>query len=236
MPTEEQQIKDLANEEYKYGFYTEIDTDSAPPGLNEEIIAMISSKKNEPEFMLRWRLKAYRHWLTMMEPAWPNVHYPPVDYQNIVYYSAPRSQSQGPKSLDEVDPQLLETYKKLGIPLEEQELLAGVAVDAVFDSVSVATTFKEKLARLGVIFCSFSEAVTEHPDLIQKYLGTVVPYTDNYFAALNAAVFTDGSFCYIPEGVRCPMELSTYFRINAKNTGQFERTLICLLYTSDAAD
>ena len=226
MPTEEQQIKDLANEEYKYGFYTEIDTDSAPPGLNEEIIAMISSKKNEPEFMLRWRLKAYRHWLTMMEPAWPNVHYPPVDYQNIVYYSAPRSQSQGPKSLDEVDPQLLETYKKLGIPLEEQELLAGVAVDAVFDSVSVATTFKEKLASLGVIFCSFSEAVTEHPDLIQKYLGTVVPYTDNYFAALNAAVFTDGSFCYIPEGVRCPMELSTYFRINAKNTGQFERTLI----------
>ena len=226
MPTETQQLRDLANEEYKYGFYTDIEADSAPPGLDEDIIRLISGKKDEPDFMLAWRLKAYRHWLTMREPTWPNVRYPSIDYQKIVYYSAPRSQENAPKSLDEVDPELLDTYRKLGIPLEEQQLLAGVAVDAVFDSVSVATTFKEKLADLGIIFCSFSEAVKEHPELIQQYLGSVVPHTDNFFAALNSAVFTDGSFCYVPEGVRCPMELSTYFRINAKNTGQFERTLI----------
>ena len=226
MPTETERIEEITSEEYKYGFYTDIETDSAPPGLNEDIIRLISNKKNEPEFMLEWRLKAYRHWLTMTEPAWHNVHYPPIDYDSIVYYSAPKTQEDGPKSLDEVDPELLETYNKLGIPLQEQEMLAGVAVDAVFDSVSVATTFKAKLSELGIIFGSFSHAVQEHPDLIQKYLGTVVPYTDNYFAALNSAVFTDGSFCYIPEGVRCPMELSTYFRINAMNTGQFERTLI----------
>ena len=226
MPTETQQLRDLANEEYKYGFYTDIEADSAPPGLDEDIIRLISGKKDEPDFMLEWRLKAYRHWLTMREPTWPNVRYPSIDYQKIVYYSAPRSQENAPKSLDEVDPELLDTYRKLGIPLEEQQLLAGVAVDAVFDSVSVATTFKEKLADLGIIFCSFSEAVKEHPELIQQYLGSVVPHTDNFFAALNSAVFTDGSFCYVPEGVRCPMELSTYFRINAKNTGQFERTLI----------
>lgn len=226
MPTETERIEEITSEEYKYGFYTDIETDSAPPGLNEDIIRLISNKKNEPEFMLEWRLKAYRHWLTMTEPAWHNVHYPPIDYDSIVYYSAPKTQEDGPKSLDEVDPELLETYNKLGIPLQEQEMLAGVAVDAVFDSVSVATTFKAKLSELGIIFGSFSDAVQEHPDLIQKYLGTVVPYTDNYFAALNSAVFTDGSFCYIPEGVRCPMELSTYFRINAMNTGQFERTLI----------
>lgn len=226
MPTETEKIQEITSEEYKYGFYTDIETDSAPPGLNEDIIRLISNKKNEPEFMLEWRLKAYRHWLTMTEPAWHNVHYPPIDYDSIVYYSAPKTQEDGPKSLDEVDPELLETYNKLGIPLQEQEMLTGVAVDAVFDSVSVATTFKAKLSELGIIFGSFSDAVQEHPDLIQKYLGTVVPYTDNYFAALNSAVFTDGSFCYIPEGVRCPMELSTYFRINAMNTGQFERTLI----------
>ncbi|MFQ5929450.1 MAG: Fe-S cluster assembly protein SufB [Acidobacteriota bacterium] len=225
MPTETKQIQDLASQEYKYGFYTEIEADTIPAGLNEDIIALISAKKNEPEFMLEWRLKAYRHWLTMKEPKWPNVHYPPIDYQSIVYYSAPKKKDS-PKSLDEVDPELLETYRKLGIPLEEQELLAGVAVDAVFDSVSVATTFKEKLAELGIIFCSFSEAVGDHPELVKQYLGSVVPYTDNFFASLNSAVFSDGSFCYIPEGVRCPMELSTYFRINAKNTGQFERTLI----------
>ncbi|MDA2937197.1 Fe-S cluster assembly protein SufB [Acidobacteria bacterium AH-259-A15] len=225
MPTETKQIQDLANQEYKYGFYTDIEADSIPAGLNEDVIALISAKKNEPEFMLEWRLKAYRHWLTMKEPKWPNVHYSPIDYQGIVYYSAPKKKDS-PKSLDEVDPELLETYKKLGIPLEEQELLAGVAVDAVFDSVSVATTFKEKLAELGIIFCSFSEAVGDHPELVKQYLGSVVPYTDNFFASLNSAVFSDGSFCYIPEGVRCPMELSTYFRINAKNTGQFERTLI----------
>ena len=226
MSTETQKIQDLANQEYKYGFYTDVETDSAPPGLNEDIIRLISNKKEEPEFMLEWRLKAYKHWLTMTEPKWPNVQYPPIDYQSIVYYSAPKSKEDGPQSLDDVDPELLETYKKLGIPLEEQELLAGVAVDAVFDSVSVATTYKEKLGELGIIFCPFSEAVKEHPDLVKKYLGSVVPHTDNFFASLNSAVFTDGSFVYIPEGVRCPMELSTYFRINARNTGQFERTLI----------
>ncbi len=226
MSTETQQIEDLANQEYKYGFYTDVEADSLPPGLNEETIRFISAKKKEPEFMLQWRLKSYKHLLTMTEPKWPNVHYSPIDYQSIVYYSAPKKAGDGPQSLDEVDPELLETYKKLGIPLEEQELLAGVAVDAVFDSVSVATTYKEKLGELGIIFCSFSEAVQNHPDLVKKYLGSVVPHTDNFFASLNSAVFSDGSFCYIPEGVRCPMELSTYFRINAKNTGQFERTLI----------
>jgi len=226
MSTETQKIQDLANQEYKYGFYTDVETDSAPPGLNEDIIRLISAKKEEPEFMLEWRLKAYKHWLTMKEPTWANVQYPPIDYQSIVYYSAPKSTGDGPQSLDEVDPELLETYKKLGIPLEEQEQLAGVAVDAVFDSVSVATTFKEKLGELGIIFCPFSEAVQDHPDLVKKYLGSVVPHTDNFFASLNSAVFSDGSFVYIPEGVRCPMELSTYFRINARNTGQFERTLI----------
>ena len=226
MSTETQKIEDLANQEYKYGFYTDIEADSAPPGLNEDIIRLISAKKKEPEFMLKWRLKSYKHWLTMTEPTWANVQYPPIDYQSIVYYSAPKRKEDGPQSLDEVDPELLETYKKLGIPLEEQELLAGVAVDAVFDSVSVATTFKEKLGELGIIFCPFSEAVQDHPDLVKKYLGSVVPHTDNFFASLNSAVFSDGSFVYIPEGVRCPMELSTYFRINARNTGQFERTLI----------
>ncbi|MCC6858365.1 MAG: Fe-S cluster assembly protein SufB [Bryobacterales bacterium] len=226
MATAANQIEALANQEYKYGFVTEIETDSLPAGLNEDIIARLSAKKKEPEFMLEWRLKAYRQWVTMTEPSWANVNYPPIDYQNIVYYSAPRSLKNRPKSLDEVDPELVRTYEKLGIPLREQELLAGVAVDAVFDSVSVATTFKEKLAQLGIIFCSFSEAVQHHPDLVKKYLGSVVPYTDNFFATLNSAVFSDGSFCYVPKGVRCPMELSTYFRINAQNTGQFERTLI----------
>jgi Fe-S cluster assembly protein SufB len=223
-------VEDLARREYKYGFISDIEADTVPPGLNEEIIRFISAKKNEPEFMLEWRLKAYRHWAKLekseAEPKWAMVHYPPIDYQAIRYYSAPKSKSDGPKSLEEVDPELLETYAKLGIPLKEQEHLAGVAVDAVFDSVSVATTFKSKLAELGIIFGSFSEAVQNHPELVQKYLGSVVPYTDNFFAALNAAVFTDGSFCYIPKGVRCPMELSTYFRINAADTGQFERTLI----------
>lgn len=226
MSTDTQKIQDIAEQEYKYGFYTDIETDSVPPGLDENVIRLISAKKKEPEFMLEWRLKAYRHWLTMSEPKWPNVNYSPIDFEGIVYYSAPKGKEDGPKSLEEVDPELLETYKKLGIPLEEQEVLAGVAVDAVFDSISVATTFKEKLGSLGIIFCSFSEAVQEHPELIKKYLGSVVPYTDNFYAALNAAVFSDGSFCYIPKGVRCPMELSTYFRINAANTGQFERTLI----------
>jgi Fe-S cluster assembly protein SufB len=226
MPTESQKIEELASQEYKYGFYTDVDADSVPAGLNEEVIRTISEKKGEPEFMLEWRLKAYRHWLTMEEPHWANVTYPPIDYQSIVYYSAPKSRKDGPKSLEEVDPEILETYRKLGIPLQEQELLAGVAVDAVFDSVSVATTFKEKLADMGIIFCSFSEAVKNHADLVRKYLGSVVPPADNFYAALNSAVFTDGSFCYVPKGVRCPMELSTYFRINAANTGQFERTLI----------
>ena len=226
MSTATETIEGLVKTEYKYGFYTDVETDSAPPGLNEDIVRLISHKKGEPEFMLAWRLKAYRHWLTMKEPTWPHVKYPPIDYQQAVYYSAPKKRGDGPKSLDEVDPKLLETYEKLGIPLKERERLAGVAVDAVFDSVSVGTTFKDKLAEKGIIFCSFSEAVLNHADLIKKYLGSVVPYTDNYFAALNSAVFSDGSFCFIPKGVRCPMELSTYFRINAANTGQFERTLI----------
>jgi len=225
MPTETQQIHELANQEYKYGFYTDVEADAVPPGLNEEIIRLISEKKGEPEFMLEWRLKAYRHWLTLEEPHWSNVFYPPIDYQSIIYYSAPSKQAKT-TSLEDVDPEILDTYRKLGIPLEEQALLAGVAVDAVFDSVSVATTFKEKLAELGIIFCSFSEAVRNHPELVQKYLGSVVPHSDNFFACLNAAVFSDGSFCYVPKGVRCPMELSTYFRINAAKTGQFERTLL----------
>lgn len=219
-------IESLVKKEYKYGFYTEVETDTVPPGLNEEIIRLISYKKQEPDWLLEWRLKAYRHWLTMKLPTWAKVKYPPVDFQSIVYYAAPKKKKEGPKSLDEVDPKLLETYEKLGIPLKERERLAGVAVDAVFDSVSVATTFKEKLAEKGIIFCAFSEAVRQHPELVRKYLGSVVPYTDNFYAALNSAVFSDGSFCYIPKGVRCPMELSTYFRINASNTGQFERTLI----------
>jgi Fe-S cluster assembly protein SufB len=226
MSTQLDTLESLANREYRWGFVTDVAQDAVPPGLNEDVIRLISAKKQEPEFMLEWRLKAYRHWLTMQEPTWANVHFPPIDYQNIVYYSAPKSKSDRPQSLDEVDPELLKTYEKLGIPLHERELLAGVAVDAVFDSVSVATTFKEKLAELGIIFCSFSEAVREHPELVKKYLGSVVPYTDNFYASLNSAVFSDGSFCYIPKGVRCPMELSTYFRINAKDTGQFERTLI----------
>lgn len=223
--TEVKKIEELTNQEYKYGFVTDIEADSLPKGLNEDIIRQISAKKDEPEFMLEWRLKAYRHWLKMKEPHWPNVKYPPIDYQDIIYYSAPKQQTQL-ESLDEVDPELLKTYEKLGISLDEQKRLTGVAVDAVFDSVSVATTFKKDLEEMGIIFSSFSEAVKEHPDLIKKYLGSVVPYTDNFFATLNSAVFSDGSFVYIPKGVRCPMELSTYFRINAANTGQFERTLI----------
>ena len=219
-------IETFASQEYKWGFVTDIEADSIPRGLSEDVIRLISAKKHEPDWLLDWRLKAYRHWLTMREPTWANVHYPPIDYQNIIYYAAPKSQGNRPKSLDEVDPELLKTYDKLGIPLREREILAGVAVDAVFDSVSVATTFKEKLKDLGVIFGSFSEAVQEHPDLVRRYLGSVVPSSDNFFAALNSAVFSDGSFCYVPKGVRCPMELSTYFRINAKDTGQFERTLI----------
>jgi Fe-S cluster assembly protein SufB len=219
-------IETLVNQPYKHGFVTEIDADVLPKGLNEDVIRMISAKKNEPEFMLEWRLRAYRHWLTMTEPHWATVRHPQIDYQDIVYYSAPKSKKGGPKNLDEVDPELLRTYEKLGVPLKEREWLAGVAVDAVFDSISVATTFKDKLAKLGIIFGSFSEAVHEHPELVQQYLGSVVPYSDNFFATLNSAVFSDGSFCYIPRGVRCPMELSTYFRINAKDTGQFERTLI----------
>ena len=223
MPTETSEIETLANREYKWGFITDIEADSAPPGLNEEIIRFISAKKNEPDWMLQWRLKAYRHWLTMTEPHWAKIHHPPIDYQATIYYSAPKAKK---KSLDEVDPELLKTYEKLGIPLNERAILAGVAVDAVFDSVSVATTFKEKLGSMGIIFCSFSEAVHKHPELVRKYMGSVVSYSDNFFATLNSAVFTDGSFCYVPRGVRCPMELSTYFRINAKSTGQFERTLI----------
>jgi len=219
-------VEDFVNKEYEHGFVTDISADTVPPGLNEDIIAFISQKKNEPAWMLDWRLQAFRHWLKMPEPDWANVHYDKIDFQAISYYSAPRSSADGPKSLDEVDPKLLETYAKLGIPLQEQKLLAGVAVDAVFDSVSVATTFKEKLAEAGVIFCPFSEAVQKHPELVQKYLGTVVPSTDNFYAALNSAVFTDGSFVYVPKNTRCPMELSTYFRINAAKTGQFERTLI----------
>ncbi len=225
MPTETQEIETLANREYKWGFVSDIEADSAPPGLNEDTIRFISAKKGEPDWLLQWRLKAYRHWLTMEQPNWPFLPYGygPIDYQSTIYYSAPKAKK---KSLDEVDPELLATYEKLGIPVHEREILAGVAVDAVFDSVSVVTTFKKQLAEKGIIFCGFSDAVREHPELVQKYLGSVVPYSDNYFATLNSAVFTDGSFAFIPKGVKCPMELSTYFRINAKNTGQFERTLI----------
>jgi len=223
MTTQEKIIQEFADREYEHGFVTEVEQDTLPPGLNEEVIRLISEKKGEPEWLLEWRLKAYRHWTTMSEPRWPNVHYPEIDYQAISYFSAPKRKLE---SLDEVAPEILATYSKLGIPLEEQKVLAGVAVDAVFDSVSVATTFKKKLGELGIIFCSFSEAVHEHPDLVKKYLGSVVPATDNFFATLNSAVFSDGSFVYVPKGVRCPMELSTYFRINAANTGQFERTLI----------
>ncbi|WP_375665558.1 Fe-S cluster assembly protein SufB [Bartonella sp. TT121SHDZB] len=238
------QVREIDVDQYKYGFETNIETDKAPKGLNEDIIKFISAKKHEPEWMLTWRLKAYRRWLTMQEPHWARLEYPKIDFQELYYYAAPKNHT-GPKSLDEVDPELLATYEKLGIPLKEQEILAGVrkqsdpstfddsmsvsgqvAVDAVFDSVSVVTTFKKELARAGVIFCSISEAIIEHPELIKEYLGTVVPVSDNYYAALNAAVFTDGSFVYIPKGIRCPMELSTYFRINERNTGQFERTLI----------
>jgi len=226
MSTHAEDVESLVDKEYEHGFVTDIDSDTIAPGLNEDVIAFISNKKNEPQWLLDYRLKAFKQWLKMEEPVWAHVDYTPIDYQAISYYSAPKSKDDGPKSLDEVDPKLLETYEKLGIPLHEQKMLAGVAVDAVFDSVSVATTFKSKLAEAGVIFCSFSEAVQDHPELVQKYLGSVVPTADNYFSALNAAVFTDGSFCYIPKGVRCPMELSTYFRINASNTGQFERTLI----------
>ncbi len=220
------EAKALIEQEYKYGFVTNVEADAIPPGLDEDVIRLISLKKKEPEFMLNWRLEAYQRWLKMQEPHWQNVSYPNIDFQDIIYYSAPKSKKDGPKSLDEVDKEILETYEKLGIPLDEQKRLAGVAVDAVFDSVSVGTTFKETLKKVGVIFCSFSEAVKEHPELVKKYLGTVVPYADNFYAALNSAVFSDGSFCYIPKGVRCPLELSTYFRINAQNTGQFERTLI----------
>jgi len=218
-------LNELTTSEYKYGFVSNIEADQAPRGLSEDIVRLISSKKNEPEWMLEWRLKAYRYWLTLKEPTWPNLHYPKINYQDIIYYSAPKPKKIL-KSMDEVDPEVKKTFEKLGIPLEEQKILAGVAVDAVLDSVSVATTFKKVLNDAGVIFCSFSEAVQHHPDLVRKHLGSVVPYTDNFFAALNAAVFSDGSFAYIPKGVRCPMELSTYFRINAANTGQFERTLI----------
>jgi Fe-S cluster assembly protein SufB len=225
MSTSTQTIEELATREYKYGFVTDVESETVPPGLSEDIVRMISERKKEPEWMLQWRLKAYRAWQQMKEPHWPNVSYPPIDYQDVIYYSAPKPKKQL-SSLDELDPEIRATFEKLGIPLEEQKVLAGVAVDAVFDSVSVATTFKEKLGELGIIFCSFSEAVQNHPELVRKYIGSVVPYTDNFFAALNSAVFSDGSFCYIPKGVRCPMELSTYFRINARGTGQFERTLI----------
>ncbi len=226
MASKPSDVEALIGQKYRHGFVTDIESDSLPPGLNEDVVAAISAKKSEPQFLLDWRLKAYRHWQTMREPTWAHVHYKPIDYQDISYYSAPRAPVDAPKSLDEVDPKLLATYAKLGIPLHERARLAGVAVDAVFDSVSVATTFKDKLAKAGVIFCSFSEAVHNHPALIEQYLGSVVPAGDNFFAALNSAVFSDGSFVYVPRGVRCPMELSTYFRINAAKTGQFERTLI----------
>jgi Fe-S cluster assembly protein SufB len=228
MTTSPDHVDQLLKSEYSAGWVTDIEQDAVPPGLDENVIRHISAKKGEPDWLLAWRLRAYRHWLELdqKEPAWAKVHYPKIDYQSIVYYSAPKTTKDGPKSLDEVDPELLRTYEKLGIPLHERAALAGVAVDAVFDSVSVATTFKDKLASMGVIFCSFSEAVREHPELVKKYLGSVVPYTDNFYATLNSAVFTDGSFVYVPKGVRCPMELSTYFRINAAKTGQFERTLI----------
>jgi Fe-S cluster assembly protein SufB len=229
MTTNTETIQKLAQQDYKWGFVTDIEEERIPKGLNEDVIRVISAKKNEPEFMLEWRLKAYRHWASLersdAEPKWANIKYGPIDYQGITYYSAPKQKKQL-NSLDELDPEILATYEKLGIPLAEQKMLAGVAVDAVFDSVSVATTFKGKLAEAGVIFCSFSEAVQKHPDLVKKYLGSVVPVTDNFFASLNSAVFSDGSFVYVPKGVRCPMELSTYFRINAAETGQFERTLI----------
>jgi len=220
------QVEQLIKNEYEHGFVTDIESETLPPGLDESTVRAISAKKNEPEFMLQWRLQAYHHWLTMQEPDWASIHHPPIDYQAISYYSAPKKKGDGPKSLDEVDPELLETYNKLGIPIDEQKALAGIAVDAVFDSVSVATTFRSKLAEAGVIFCSISEALQEHGDLVKQYLGSVVSYKDNYFAALNSAVFSDGTFVYIPKGVRCPMELSTYFRINQAKTGQFERTLI----------
>ena len=219
-------VRSVTEQKYKYGFVTDIETDTVPKGLNEGIVRFISAKKGEPEWMLEWRLRAFRLWQTLAEPSWAKIGYPKIDYQDAYYYSAPKQASDRPQSLDEVDPKLLETYEKLGIPLREQEVLAGVAVDAVFDSVSVATTFKGKLEEQGIIFCSMSEAIREHPELVRKYLGSVVPYSDNYFATLNSAVFTDGSFVYVPKGVRCPMELSTYFRINAAQTGQFERTLI----------
>jgi Fe-S cluster assembly protein SufB len=225
MTTATRTIEELANREYQYGFVTDVEAETVPKGLSEEVVRLISEKKREPAWLLEWRLKAYRTWLTMTEPTWQNVRYPAIDYQDIIYYSAPKKRPTL-NSLDEVDPEIRATFEKLGIPLEEQKLFAGVAVDAVFDSVSVGTTFKKKLGDLGIIFCSFSEAVQEHPALVRKYLGTVVPYTDNFFATLNSAVFSDGSFAYIPKGVRCPMELSTYFRINAQNTGQFERTLL----------
>jgi len=225
MTTATRTIEELANREYQYGFVTDVEAETVPKGLDEGVVRLISEKKREPAWLLEWRLKAYRTWLTMTEPTWQNVRYPAIDYQDIIYYSAPKKRPTL-NSLDEVDPEIRATFDKLGIPLEEQKLFSGVAVDAVFDSVSVATTFRTKLAELGIIFCSFSEAVQEHPDLVRKYLGTVVPYSDNFFATLNSAVFSDGSFAYIPKGVRCPMELSTYFRINARNTGQFERTLI----------
>ncbi|MBL8144119.1 MAG: Fe-S cluster assembly protein SufB [Acidobacteria bacterium] len=225
MSTSTDTIEQLATQEYKYGFVTDVESEIVPRGLSEATVRAISQKKNEPEWLLEWRLRAFRAWLEMAEPAWHNVHYPAIDYQDIIYYSAPKPKKQL-ASMDEVDPEIRATFKKLGIPLDEQMRLSGIAVDAVFDSVSVATTFKDKLKDLGIIFCSFSEAVLEHPDLVRQYLGTVVPHTDNFFAALNSAVFSDGSFCYVPKGVRCPMELSTYFRINAKDTGQFERTLL----------
>jgi len=228
MSRTEKIIEELTNRAYPYGFVSAVEADSTPPGLDEEVVRLISGKKNEPKFMLDWRLRAYRHWVTLErsagEPRWANVTYPPIDYQKIVYYSAPKQKVAA--RLEDVDPEILRTFEKLGIPLEEQKRLSGIAVDAVFDSVSVGTTFKEKLAELGIVFCSFSEAVQEHPELVERYLGSVVPYTDNFYAALNSAVFTDGSFCYVPKGVRCPMELSTYFRINTAGTGQFERTLI----------
>jgi len=226
MSANAQTLERLTEGGYEFGFVTDVEQETVPPGLSEDVVRLISAKKQDPEWLLEWRLTAYRYWLTLKEPQWASIQHPPIDYQAISYYAAPKSKGDGPKSLDEIDPEILKTYAKLGIPLAEQEILAGVAVDAVFDSVSVATSFKGKLAEKGIIFCSFSEAVREHPELVRQYLGSVVPYRDNYFAALNSAVFSDGSFCFIPKGVRCPMELSTYFRINASNTGQFERTLI----------
>ena len=226
MDTQATRLEEMLRREYPHGFVSDVQADTLPRGLSEDVIRLISARKQEPAFMLEWRLAAYRHWLTMTEPHWASIEHPPIDFQDIAYYSAPHTQATRPKSLDEVDPELLRTYEKLGVPLQEREMLAGVAVDAVFDSVSVATTFRRQLGELGIVFCSFSDAVRDHPDLVRQYLGTVVPYTDNFFATLNSAVFSDGSFCYIPPGVRCPMELSTYFRINARNTGQFERTLI----------